>query len=61
MIVLHCISASKNCQRLIEILKSHPTDQTVIDEAISILKESGSLEYARSVMHRLLEEAWADI
>lgn len=53
--VIHSIKNSKKAERLIEILKSKTKDQTIINEAISIMKEAESLEYARKRMFQLLE------
>lgn len=44
--------------RLVEILDMKTNDDDLILEAISILKKSGSLDYAEKKAKQLLIEAW---
>ncbi len=46
-------------QRLLELLCRRSSDQDEVDEALSLVRESGALERCRSEAARLLEEAWA--
>ena len=59
LMVVHSISNSSEVDRnrLISILKSHTSDKKIIEEAISIIKKTGSVDYARSHAVRLVEDA----
>ena len=43
--------------RLVEILSSHEKDPAVLAEAVSIMEESGSIEYARAYAENLTSVA----
>src|SRR5690606_8333082 len=63
---LMVIHASENAppekvKRLEEILLSHPSDQETINEAIAILQEAGSCDYARGVAKDMVTKAWEDV
>lgn len=60
LMVLHAIKHSPHSKRLIEILKMKTEKQELITEAINILRESKSLDYAREVMKRLIDESWKE-
>jgi len=51
----------KKRDRLIEILNMHTKDQALINEAISLIKESGGIEYAKSEARRIMNEAWSSV
>ncbi len=55
LIIVHALRNSGNRERLMDILKSK--DPSLIDEAIAILEESGSIEYARGYARNLVEKA----
>jgi geranylgeranyl pyrophosphate synthase len=63
LIVLHAFDTAPpaKAKRLREILNSHPEDQKVIDEAIQICVDAGSLEYARAKAKSIVKEAWAEL
>ncbi|MDJ0270024.1 MAG: polyprenyl synthetase family protein [Aigarchaeota archaeon] len=46
-------------ERLKQILDKHTTDKREIEEAISLIKKSGAIEYAQKVARRLMLESWA--
>lgn len=48
----------KKAKRLIKILKDHPKDKKLIEEAIGLIKQGGGIEKASRTMVRLFEEAW---
>lgn len=48
----------KDAERLKEILSMHTSDQRLIDEAISLIKKSGAIEYAKTVSSELVKKAW---
>lgn len=60
LMVIHTlqVASQEDRKRLIEILAMHTTDQNLINEAISIIKKYNSIEYAREVAKKLIEEAW---
>lgn len=63
---LMVIHASDNAppekvKRLEEILLSHPSDQETINEAIAIMQEAGSTDYARGVAKDMVTKAWEDV
>ena len=53
LMVVHALQNSSERDRLIEILSSKTTDPAVLSEAVSIMRESGSVEYARSYAESL--------
>lgn len=52
--VIHHFQNSKTPERLLSILKKRTDDEKEIAEAINLLKDTGSLEYARSKMLSLI-------
>lgn len=53
LVVVHALQNSAKRDRLIEILSSKEKDQAVLAEAVQIMEESGSIEYARSYAENL--------
>lgn len=47
--------------RLIEILNMKTNDQIILQEAIDILHESGSIKYAQDTAKEMLISAWEDL
>lgn len=47
LMVIHAIKHSSKSKRLLEILHMRTEDQKLIAEAIEILREAKSLDYAR--------------
>ena len=57
MVIHHVQNApEKQKKRLVQILQMKTTDQTLIQEAIQLLKNSGSIDYAKKVMKNLIDE-----
>ncbi|MBQ9068326.1 MAG: polyprenyl synthetase family protein [Eggerthellaceae bacterium] len=48
LVVVHALQHSPQRKRLVEILSSKEKDRAILDEAVDIMQESGSIEYARS-------------
>ena len=44
---------------MIEILSSKETDPTILEEAVTIMREAGSIDYARSYAEKLTADAQA--
>ena len=48
MVVVHALRNSSRGKRLQEILSAQETDPVVLQEAVDIMEEAGSLDYVRS-------------
>lgn len=61
LMVIHTlqVASQEDKKRLIEILSMHTTDQNLRNEAIAIIKKYNSIEYAKQVAKKLLQEGWA--
>jgi geranylgeranyl diphosphate synthase type I len=59
LMVVHCLQKADaaNRKKLISILSKHTKERNEIDEAISILSDTGSIDYARAYSSRLIDEA----
>ena len=54
LVVVHALqSIPHKRDRLIEILSSKETDPTILEEAVTIMREAGSIDYARSYAEKL--------
>ena len=54
-------AAPKDRKRLLEVLNMHTTHQKLRDEAINILKNYGSIEYAKNYARNIVRESWRDV
>ena len=56
--VIHAISAlgKPDAERLKQILRMHSTDQSLIAEAINLMKKSDSISYSQKVASKLVEK-----
>jgi geranylgeranyl pyrophosphate synthase len=63
LMVLHCLqhATPAKAARLKEILNSHPSDQTIINEAIALIKETDSITHAAKVAKEIVNVAWSDV
>lgn len=57
LVVVHALKHSPKRERLIEILSGKVTDPATLEEAVRIMSEAGSIEYARSYAERLTGNA----
>ena len=57
LMVVHALGASPQRERLIDILSSKTSDADDLREAVSIMREAGSLDYARAYAEKLTAEA----
>jgi geranylgeranyl diphosphate synthase type I len=57
LIVVHALENSTQKQRLIEILSSRTKDPNLLAEAVQIMEESGSIQYARDYADQLCQAA----
>jgi len=60
LIVIHTLKVAKaeDKDRLIEILNKHTSDRMLVDEAISIMKKYGSMDYVKQFATKIVEESW---
>jgi len=63
LMVIHCLEngTKEQANRLKEILGMKTEDTTLIAEAINIMKETKSLDFARQEGRKLIEEAWKEV
>ncbi len=63
LIVIHTLKVAKkeDRERLIEILNMHTSDQELKDEAITIIKKYGSIEYTRNFARKIVQESWMEV
>ncbi len=63
LMVVHCLASSpaREKESLIRILSAHSKEKKDIDEAISLLKARGSIEYARERAAKLVQKAKASL
>lgn len=62
LIVIHCLknASPEKAKRLREILNMHTFERKLIEEAIEIIEETGSIEYAREFAKKMVNEAWSE-
>jgi len=63
LMVIHTLEKAtlKDKKRLIEILNMHTTEQRLRDEAISIMKKYGAIEYAKRFAQKIVRENWTEV
>lgn len=54
-------ASQEKVNRLEEILLSHTNDQNIINEAIQIMVETNSLDYARDIAKEIVTQAWKEV
>ncbi|NYT03160.1 MAG: polyprenyl synthetase family protein, partial [Candidatus Methanofastidiosa archaeon] len=47
--------------RLVKILNSHTKEKKIIEEAINLIKETGSIEISRETANKIVLESWKEI
>jgi geranylgeranyl diphosphate synthase, type I len=57
LVAIHALRNAEKRDRLLEILSAHTEDPAVLAEAVAIMQEAGSIEYARSYARDLIEGA----
>lgn len=55
------VASQRDKKALTNILRQHTTDQSKINEAISILNKYESIEYSRKIIRKLLEQSWQEV
>lgn len=57
LIVVHALHHSTQSNRLINILSSHEKDPVILEEAVSIMRDSGSIDYAKRYANEITQKA----
>jgi geranylgeranyl diphosphate synthase type I len=57
LVAIHALAHSPRRERLLEIMSAHTTDAAALEEAVSIMREAGSIDYARSYGEQLILDA----
>ncbi len=61
LVAIHALHNASRSERLLEILAARATEAAVLEEAVSIMQEGGSIEYANSYARSLVVGAKADL
>ena len=63
LMVIHALANldATNRKRLLEILDMHTKDESLITEAIFLIKKQGSIEYSREKARNLAKDAWKNV
>lgn len=63
LMVIHALKhlPKEEANRLKEILSLHTNDPKLIEEAITLIKKSGAVEYASKVAKELVSKSWATL
>jgi len=59
LMVIYALKHSPQASRLRQILKMHTKDPRSILEAIDIIKESGTIDYAQAFARKMVQNAWS--
>ncbi len=55
------VASDEDRRRLKEILSMHTRERELIEEAISILRKYGSIEYAKEFARNMVRESWSSV
>ena len=61
MMVVHAILNSEDADELVQILQAKTTDPDVLERAVQIMQESGSLDFARNHASAIVSQAKAEL
>lgn len=61
LMAIHALANSPHAERLREILASGETEEATLAEAVGIMEEAGSIEYARGLAERTILDAKRDL
>jgi geranylgeranyl diphosphate synthase type I len=59
LVAVHALTHSGQRERLLAILSAHETDRAVLDEAVAIMRDAGSIDFANTYAERLVVSAKA--
>lgn len=57
LVAVHALTNSPKRERLLAILSARETDRAVLDEAVEIMQEAGSIQFANEYAERLVVDA----
>lgn len=57
LVAIHALAYSKDRERLLEILSMHTNDAALLEEAVSLMKASGSIAFAEGYAWELIQGA----
>jgi len=61
LVTIHALTHSEHADRLLEILASRTTDESLLDEAVAIMQEAGSIEFSTRYAEDLILHAKEDL
>jgi geranylgeranyl pyrophosphate synthase len=61
IMVIHALRQGEGSERLLELLNKHTRERGAIEEAIQILEDNGSVDYARRRSREIVTAAWEDV
>jgi len=63
LMVIHCLknAPAASARRLTEILGMHTNDESLIREAIGIIRSTGSMDFAREKAREMVQAAWREM
>ena len=61
IMVIHALRQGGSAARLLELLNMHTRERSAIAEAIRILEDNGSIDYARQRAREIVTGAWEDV
>lgn len=63
LLVIHTmeVAEAQDRKNLIKILDEHTSDESLKDAAIAIIQKYNSIEYAKQVARRIVEESWNEV
>jgi geranylgeranyl diphosphate synthase type I len=61
LVAVHALGHSSARERLLAILSAHETDSAVLAEAVDIMREAGSVDFANTYAERLVVDAKASL
>ena len=61
LVAIHALRDAPRRERLLEVLSSRASDPAVLDEAVGIMQEAGSIDHARVYAHDLVIGAKAEL
>ena len=61
LMAIHAFRHSPKAARLKQIIQMHTREKQEVDEAIRIMKEAGSIEYAERTASQMVSRSWATV
>jgi geranylgeranyl diphosphate synthase, type I len=61
LVAVHALSHSAQSERLLAILSARESERDVLDEAVEIMQDAGSIDFAKDYAEKLVVDAKADL